>query len=136
MKADIQLINSHDTYEIRHKILWPNELIEHVKIKEDDLAIHLGAFVNKNHVGVVSLFSDAKNFQFRKLAVLEEFRGHGIGATLILECIQIASKNDAKKIWCDARQDAVNFYQKLGFKIDSKVFMKSGILYQKADILL
>lgn len=136
MKVDIQLIHCSDTYEIRHKVLWPNKLIEHVKIKEDDLAIHLGAFVNKNHIGVVSIFSNNEDFQFRKLAVLEDFRGYGIGTTLILECIQIAAKKGAKKLWCDARQDAICFYQKLGFEIDSTVFTKSGILYQKAFRLL
>ncbi len=110
------------------------------------MALHVGAFAEWRLVGVISLFRDGGSFQFRKLAVLEDFRGHSIGSSLVKECIAIASNNGAEMLWCMLDKTLtfslviaiigfVNFYKKLGFEIDSAVFTKSGVLYQKAFLV-
>ncbi len=132
MSWSFKSIGHEDTYEIRHKVLWPEKSIEHVKLEGDESALHIGVFVDERQVGVVSLFRDEKSFQFRKLAVLPEFRGFGAGTALIGVCMAIASKLGAETLWCDARQTAMDFYKSLGFEIDPKVFPKSDVFYQKA----
>lgn len=136
MNITLKPISYTDTYHIRHLVLWPDKPIEHVKVSGDESAIHIGAFINDKHVGVTSLFIDNDQAQFRKLAVLPEFQGYGIGSVLIKECITIAKNKGVKTLWCDARQDATRFYEKLGFIIDPEVFTKSDILYQNAIMQL
>lgn len=130
--STVKMISAEDTYQIRHRVLWPNRPISGIKIPEDRSAIHLGAFVDGKLVGVVSLFRDGETFQFRKLAVVAEYRGYGIGQKLINGCIIEAQKYQAKTLWCDARCSAIEFYRKLNFTVDSEVFMKDGKEYQKA----
>lgn len=128
----VKMIAADDTYKIRHRVLWPNRPISEIKIPEDINARHFGAYIDGKLVGVVSLFREGDTFQFRKLAVLAEYRGHGIGKTLINSCIIEARKYQVKSLWCDARSSAIEFYKKLGFSVETDVFMKNGKEYQKA----
>lgn len=120
-----------DTYHIRHLVLWPDKPVEHVKVVGNESAIYIGAFSQDKHVGVISLFIANDHAPFRKLAVLPEFQGYGIGRVLIKQCITIEKNKSVKTLWCDA-----SFYEKLGFIIDPEVFTKSSILYPKAMINL
>lgn len=128
----VKKISATDTYSIRHFVLWPNLPISEVKISEDNDATHFGAYVDSKLVGVISLFCDGENFQFRKLAVLNEYRGYRIGQKLVYECIVASQKHQAKILWCDARCSAIDFYKKIGFRIDPKIFIKNNKDYQKA----
>lgn len=134
MNLKLKLINHIDTYKIRQAILWPDMPIENIKLPEDEQALHIGAFIGKLHVGVISLFNDKDIFQFRKLAVLKDFQGKGIGKELVNNCILRASKKESIMLWCNARQESMGFYKKLGFSIDPTIFHKSEIIYQKAYI--
>ena len=130
--ATIKMITAENTYHIRQRVLWPDKPISSIKISEDKNALHIGAFVDGKLVGIVSLFRDGENCQFRKLAVLAEYRGCGIGQKLINECIIKAREQQAKILWCDARHSALYFYRKLDFTIDPESFIKNGKEYQKA----
>lgn len=130
--CSVKMIVADDTYQIRHRVLWPNRPISEIKIPEDINARHFGAYVDGKLVGVVSLFREGETLQFRKLAVLAEYRGHGIGQKLINSCIIEARNHQVKSLWCDARSSAIEFYKKLGFSVETDVFIKNGKEYQKA----
>ena len=132
MNWAFKLISHDATRAIRQAVLWPEKTLEQVAVAGDESALHIGAFVGEQHVGVVSLFFDTEGIQFRKLALLPEFQKSGAGTALLATCTLIASQQGAKKLWCNARQDALGFYTKLGFEIDPEVFAVSGLLYQKA----
>ncbi len=132
MRWSLKIISALETYGIRQQVLWPDKPIDHVKIDGDEFAIHIGLFADDVHVGVISLFVDGGEMQFRKLAILPAYQGHKGGQALIASCVAIAAQNGASKLWCDARQDALGFYTKMGFEIDAAVFFKSGVAYQKA----
>lgn len=132
MRWNLKKINALKTYGIRQQVLWPDKPVEHVMIPGDELATHIGLFADDVHVGVISLFVDGREMQFRKLAILPTSRGHKGGQALIASCLAIAAQNGASKLWCDARQDAMGFYTKMGFEINEDVFLKSDVSYQKA----
>ncbi len=132
MRWNLKKIDALKTYAIRQQVLWPDKPVEHVMIAGDELATHIGLFADDVHVGVISLFVDGGEMQFRKLAILPASRGHKGGKALIASCVAIAAQNRASKLWCDARQDAMGVYSKMGFKIGKDVFFKSGRPYQKA----
>ena len=132
MNWTFKLISHDATRATRQAVLWPEKTLEQLAVPGDESALHIGVFVDEQHVGVVSLFFDAEGAQFRKLAILPVFQKSGAGTALLAACVLIASQNGAKKLWCNARQDALGFYTKLGFEVDPEVFAVSGLLCQKA----
>lgn len=132
MTWELKAIRFDMTYALRQKVLWPGRSIADVMVEGDEAALHLGAFCQGQNIGVISLFSHERSVQFRKLAVVKEYQGFGVGTALIRESIASAKLKGAHTLWCDARIDALVFYQKLGFSIGEQEFMKSGKKYRKA----
>ncbi|KZK87906.1 Acetyltransferase (GNAT) family protein [Pseudovibrio sp. W64] len=124
------------TYKLRQQVLWPDSPIERVMVPEDHHALHIGAFEEENLIGVGSFFFDLPSVRLRKLAVLPEKQGRGIGSSLIRFAANQPDLQKADNIWCDAREDAVTFYQRLGFKIEGNAFQKFGVSYLRARVEL
>lgn len=124
------------TYKLRQQVLWPESPIERVMVPEDHQALHIGAFEEENLIGVGSFFFDLPSVRLRKLAVLPEKQGRGIGSNLIRFAANQPDLQKADYIWCDAREDAVAFYQRLGFKVEGDIFQKFGVSYLRARVEL
>lgn len=68
------------------------------------------------------LFFEEAQFQIRGMAVLGEFQKKGFGEQLLKYCEnQIRIKN-GELIWFNARETAVGFYKKSGYKIMGELF--------------
>lgn len=90
------------TYDLRHKVLWPDSPIERVMVSGDEEALHIGAYEGEALIGVGSFFFDLPFVRLRKLAVLPEKQGRGIGSNLIRFA---ASQPEVQKlISCGAMQ--------------------------------
>jgi ribosomal protein S18 acetylase RimI-like enzyme len=50
------------------------------------------------------------------MATVEDWRGRGIGERLALWCVSHARRHAARLVWCSARERAVAFYARLGFR--------------------
>ncbi|KZK87037.1 Acetyltransferase (GNAT) family protein [Pseudovibrio sp. Ad13] len=124
------------TYKLRQQVLWPDSPIERVMVPEDHQALHIGAFEEENLIGVGSFFFDLPSVRLRKLAVLPEKQGRGIGSSLIRFAANQPDLQKVDNIWCDARADAVSFYQRLGFKFEGDAFQKFGVSYLRARVEL
>ncbi len=109
--------------------MWPNKPRDFVRLENDDRGKHFGLFKNNRLVSVISLFETENVVQFRKFATLVEFQGKGYGSQLLRHIINYCQKKEYSKIWCNARENKTSFYQKFGFKLTEKSFMKSGIEY-------
>jgi ribosomal protein S18 acetylase RimI-like enzyme len=125
----IQEISAAQTWPIRHKVMWPDQPFEYVKLEEDDNGIHFGLFENTELRSIVSLFIKSNEAQFRKLATLEKYQSQGYASQLIEHLIEFCKKQKVEKIWCNARTSKSNFYQKFGFKETSIRFTKKGEYY-------
>lgn len=131
----IKQIQAQEAYTVRHPVLREGKPIESCSFPNDDLIStqHFGLFVNKKIVGVVSLFQNknatfsAENqWQIRGMAVLPHFQKKGFGRKLISHCEEnIDSKNVV--IWFNARENAVPFYEKLGYKKMDNAFVIENI---------
>lgn len=128
---EIKGITSGETFMVRHPVLRQGKPVDSCKFDEDDLptTFHLGAFYNDKLVGVVTILKkdkksfDKKNqFQLRGMAVLQEYQGQGIGAVLVKQSEDRVIEQKGSLIWLNARQVAVNFYERLGYKISSDKF--------------
>ncbi len=115
------------TYAIRRQVLWPNDPPETIQRLGDEAAgtRHVGGFWEGQLVSIATVILDAPPDQYqptawrlRAVATLPEFQGRGIGKVVILHCIGYASGQGGTLLWCNARPNAVGFYERLGFQIE------------------
>lgn len=123
-----------ETLAFRQSMLWPDKPLSHVMVPGDDTALHVGAFDKTTLIGVGSFFPAAPRVQLRKLAVAPAYRTAGIGSQLVLFGARVMKNDGFHELWCDARQTACGFYEKLGFVTSNDVFYKSGVAYVKAHL--
>jgi len=128
----IRDIEAKETHLIRHKVLWPDFPLEKCILKEDERAQHYGAFIEGNLIGVLSLFPDTDlSVRLRKFAIMPRFQGKGIGLAMLQFVLKELMNSKTQTLWCDARSNALNFYQKLGFETEGDEFFKEHVSYYK-----
>jgi len=123
-----EILASH-TWQIRHQVMWPNEPIDYVKLKNDNQGKHFGLFVGNKLVSVVSLFTKGKSAQFRKFATIQEEQGKGYGTILLNFIFKKAQVFTIQVLWCNARKDKTSFYEGFGMEKTEQYFVKGGIEY-------
>lgn len=133
---EIQKVSADDLMEIRHLVLWPDKPREFVKVPEDESGIHFGLYFEGALVSVISLFGDAQCIRFRKFATLPALQGKGLGSRLLQHAIMYAQTEGYTRMWCDARTEALGFYERFGFKKFSEPFFKEHIEYYKIERML
>ncbi|HUH25727.1 MAG TPA: GNAT family N-acetyltransferase [Flavobacterium sp.] len=120
----IKKISADETIDLRHEVLRSGMPKEESVFEGDydEDTLHLGAFDKEKLVGVITFHHKKTNtfkahpiYRLTGLAVLEEYRGKGIGKKLIEKGIDKVSKHESVFLWCFARDFAVHFYEKLGF---------------------
>jgi GNAT superfamily N-acetyltransferase len=147
-----QKIDASQTVHLRQAVLWPALTLDEVRLPNDDLGYHIGAFVAPalEPVAVISLFYEevpdntlkqasplftearlegrCTEVRFRKFACSAALQGRGIGSTLLNYAICIArSELRASVLWCDARTTAIDWYRKKGLTTFGGVFSREGI---------
>ncbi|KAI1766923.1 GCN5-like N-acetyltransferase [Hypoxylon sp. FL1150] len=132
----VRPISPEETYALRHAVLWPDKPISYVQLPEDLHGQHFGAFTNSDNesnpelVSIISLFvDDSGEARFRKFATAPKWQGIGIGSVLLKYTIEAAVELGATRIWCDARETALGFYQRFGMSGEGAVFFKSEVPY-------
>jgi len=135
----VKKIRVAQTYTIRKEILRKNiDLPYKFSGDLDDGTFHLGAFKADTIVGVVSFMKSDLNklkgtqYQLRGMATSIEVRKEGFGNLLLKEAFEFLKQNQIDIVWCNAREEAVGFYQKNGFKIlgDQFNIEKEGVHYK------
>jgi GNAT superfamily N-acetyltransferase len=129
LRMEIKELKKEETWEIRHRVLWPDRDITYIQLEDDDEGIHFGLFVEDKLVSVISLFLKGDAAQFRKFATLQEEQGKGYGSILLRHTLKEASLLGAKKIWCNARKNKTYFYSRFGLVEKGNVLAKEGQQY-------
>ena len=132
-EISIEQIRPELTWKLRRDVLYPGEIVNNIRLDEDDDAIHFGAFKDDRFAGVISLFQRGTDFQFRKLAVDHPAQKMGVGTALLAYITEHARENGGLRIWCNARTPAISFYVKNGFKLTGSSFSKNNIDYAIMD---
>ncbi len=125
----IEQIRPELTWKLRRDVMYPDKNIPDMRMDEDNDGYHFAAFKDKYIIGVVSLFHEGTNFQFRKFAVANVDQGKGTGTILLNYVLDFAITNGAKRIWCNARVTAIGFYHKFGMIETGHPFTKNNIDY-------
>ena len=124
---DIRQIPYEDTWDIRHKVMWPNEHSSFVKLPEDPKGVHYGLFVENILTSIVSVFITGNEAQFRKFATLDTQQGKGYGTALINYMIDQLAAKGIERVWCNARANKTDFYNRFGMTKTDVTYVKGGI---------
>jgi ribosomal protein S18 acetylase RimI-like enzyme len=90
----------------------------------EEQCFHIMVMDNNKVVGVGRLqFNDADEAQIRYMAVDKAYEGNGIGRMIVTALEQEAIDKHINSVILDAREPAVGFYQKLGYRIEKKSYM-------------
>lgn len=139
MTSTIQIreIPAAATYSVRQPVLRPGRPLSECIFEGDtsENTFHLGLFLEEKLIGVASfmqnsnpLFKEANQFQLRGMAVLPNFEGQGFGASLVLEGEKKIKKLiDKPFLWFNARDYAIGFYEKFGYKTKGEKFDIPGV---------
>ena len=85
---------------------------------------HIMAVIDETIAGVARLeFPDEGLAQLRYMAVDIKFQGKGIGRKIVEHMEQHSKDNNAHEIFLNARENAVGFYERLGYKITEKSYL-------------
>lgn len=132
----IKKISTIETYPVRHPVLRAGRPLEDCKFDHDDLetTFHLGLFEKNHLIGVAtflknnsSSFPESSQYQLRGMAILDRFQGKGLGAQLLNYAETELKLSQAELLWFNARERAVPFYSKLGYKTTGNTFDIKGI---------
>jgi phosphoribosylformimino-5-aminoimidazole carboxamide ribotide isomerase len=126
-------VSMEEVWQMRQKIMYPDETIDFVKLENDDKGVHLGLFSNNALVSVISVFEEGNEVQFRKFATETAVQGRGYGTTLLQYVMDWAMEKGKKSIWCNARLSATGLYQKFGMQPTGESWNKYGIDFIKME---
>lgn len=132
----IEQIRPELTWRLRQKVLYPQQKLYEMEMEEDNDGLHFAAFKDNSIVVVISLFQRGDDFQFRKFAVDESLQNMGIGSYMLKYISDFVVLNGGRRIWCNARISAINFYLKAGFKQTGQIFSKNGFDYEIVEKLI
>ena len=97
---------------------------------EDAHGYHFGAFQNNKLVGVISLFKNDNDWQFRKFAVDPSVQNQGIGSAVLQYITNFVINEGGTALWCNARLSAIPFYLRHDFMQTGELFSKNGFDYE------
>jgi GNAT superfamily N-acetyltransferase len=120
----------NDYYRIRYEILrkpW-NQPEKSTKDDTESTSVHLLA---KDESGIPVAtgrmqFNSDEEAQIRSMAVIDVYQGKGIGGLLINHLEKIAREKKIRRIILDARENAVQFYLRNGYRIVEPSYLLFG----------
>ena len=96
----------------------------------DEMAIHFLVFKDEEAIGCARAIVIKSQMQLGRMAVLKEYRGQGVGSTLIEKAIVTAKLKQLSGIHISAQCNAINFYVKFGFEVMGDTYLDAEILHR------
>ena len=90
----------------------------------DLTAFHSLIFVDGKPAGTGRMLADG---HLGRIAILNEYRGKGLGSNIIESLIQIAVANGYGRVYLGSQKHAIEFYEKLGFSPYGDEYVEANI---------
>jgi hypothetical protein len=118
--------NTKDICAIRYKVFVGEQKVpEELEIDGfDDQAKHVLAFVDGVPIGTGRILSDG---HIGRVAVLKDYRGLGIGKSIMKDLIKWAQNMNLEKVWLSSQWHAHSFYLDLDFVCVGEIYKEAGI---------
>lgn len=121
-------------WQMRKDIMYPNFALEEMKLPDDAQGEHWGLIEQGDVLAVVSLFKNSDSWQFRKFATRTEMQGRGLGTELLKWILEYVKSKGATELWCNARVNALGFYQRQGLSAFGSTWHDKGYEFVKMKI--
>ncbi|MFM6948525.1 MAG: GNAT family N-acetyltransferase [Aquirufa sp.] len=116
-------------YALRFEVLrepWNQPLGSEI-LQDEELAIHAMIVENDQALAVARLHEATKGIgQVRCVAVKTKHQGKGLGKILMNYLEEEAKKRGMHQIILEARENAVPFYENLGYRISKESYLLFG----------
>ncbi len=143
---EVGIIPSKETYPLRLEVLWPHKnSLNECGLEIDDLqsTFHVGAYKNEELVSIGTFllqnnekFKELKQYRLRAMATSPTVRGENFGKKVIDFALEELKNRKVELLWCDAREVALGFYEKMGFTLvgdfyEIPIIGKHKLMYKK-----
>jgi predicted GNAT family N-acyltransferase len=98
----------------------------------DDLASHVLIYSCYNVIATGRILDDG---HIGRIAVLKQYRKKGAGTKVMQALIKTAEEQAYSRVYLGSQVHAVGFYEKLGFKVCSDIFVDAGIDHVEMEML-
>jgi GNAT superfamily N-acetyltransferase len=123
-----------EIFQVRWDVLRPGCPAEaaHFPGDDDPETIHVGAFAGDRNVccatGTLNQWDGRPAWQLRGMGVVADYQNRGVGQRVLAELVNLISQSsDVRQMWCNAREEAVGFYEKQGWRLASDRFIVEGV---------
>jgi GNAT superfamily N-acetyltransferase len=132
----VRRISASAVRPLRQLVLRPGRPSEETIFPGDDAAsaAHFGAYRGGELLAVATLLdaphperAQERACQVRGMASHPSVRGQGLGAAALAACLDEARARGAALVWCNAREAALGFYARAGFRATGERFEVPGI---------
>ncbi|MEJ2142975.1 MAG: GNAT family N-acetyltransferase [Gammaproteobacteria bacterium] len=93
----------------------------------DDDAVQLLVMNHEQPVATSRMLNDG---HIGRMAVIPAFRKQGIGSQMLSRLINIAKQKGLTRVFLSAQVEAIDFYRKHGFTVNSDIYLDAGIFHQ------
>lgn len=111
-----------EAIELRKEVLYKARNISSDNYNDEDNHIQIVGYVDGKMIATCSLVPEGDICRMRYVAIKGNTQGSGIGSKMLLFFEDIARINGFKSIYCHARDTAINFYAKNGYKTEGEIF--------------
>jgi ribosomal-protein-alanine N-acetyltransferase len=119
----------NEIFQVRWDVLRPRRPIHAAQFPGDDApeTIHVGAFANGQNICCATAtrapWQNNPAWQLRGMGVVADWQKKGVGQRVLAELENLVRHAaDLRLIWCNAREEAVKFYEKQGWQVASESF--------------
>jgi len=102
----------------------------------DEQARHLLIGKGNKMFACARIVDEGDALHLGRVAVLELWRGQGLGKLLVTTAIKIAMMHECKFLVLDAQSYALEFYTSFGFQAEGAEFMDAGIPHRHMRLVL
>ena len=89
----------------------------------------MGKLKANSAVATARISEIPKGLKIGRIAVLKDYRGKRYGAQIVNAVVAKSIEAGADRVYVDAQNHAVNFYEKLGFRICGTELIDRGIAH-------
>lgn len=128
---EVQFVPASETWALRQKILRPHQPLQDCMFPQDQwpTTFHVAAKMHGHVIGVATFHEETfaklkaeRPYRLRGMATDFSFHGKGIGRRVLEKGIQELQSRGCDLLWCNAREIAFPFYEKLGMLYEGPMF--------------
>ncbi len=125
----------HEAHAIRRRVFIDEQHVpEDIEMDEDDArAFHALATQGGKAVGCGRFVAHGDHVKIGRMAVLPEFRNHGIGQRILEFLMRAARERGYRRAVLHAQLSAEGFYLKGGYTPVGEVFEEAGIAHRRME---